>query len=243
MQIQKIIEQLGFSGKEAKVYLAALSLGECHISDIAKKVKMPRTSAQVIVDKLYKAGLMNFYVTGRYKYWVGQDPERLLYNIKRRESLVEEALPRLSALRHSGRTKKSLRKDAHIFELFRIFADTVSQPVLITNGEIEIVYVNEPWEKQFGYMFDEVQGENSSMFKSGKTPDEVYKQMWKALNSEKMFQSDEIVDKRKDGTFFNTITTVFPVRHEGNIFFIQILDDVTDKKRVNDFRQKFLKTS
>lgn len=242
MQVQKIIEQLGFSAKEAKVYLAALSLGECHISDIAKKVKMPRTSVQIIVDKLYKAGLMNFYVMRRYKYWVDQDPERLLYNFKKKESLMEEVLPRLSALRRSARNKKRL-KDSHSFELFRMLADTINQPVLITNEEIEIVYVNELWEKQFGYVLDEVRGESPSMVTSGKTPDEVYRHMWKALNSEKMFQSDEIVDKRKDGTFFNAFTVIFPVRHEGNIFFIQILDDVTDKKQANDFRQNFLKTN
>jgi PAS domain S-box-containing protein len=53
--------------------------------------------------------------------------------------------------------------------------------------------------------------------------------MWKALNSEKMFQTDEIIDKRKDGTFCNLLTTIFPVRHEGRVFFIQILDDITEK--------------
>lgn len=37
MQTQKIIEQLGYSSKEAKVYLVALSLGDCHVSDISKK--------------------------------------------------------------------------------------------------------------------------------------------------------------------------------------------------------------
>lgn len=241
MQAQKIIEQLGFSAKEAKVYLAALGLGECHISDIAEKVKLPRTSVQVIVDKLHKEGLMNFYVMRRYKYWVAEDPERLLHNLKQRENLVEEALPRLSALKRSGRSKTS-RKNSHSFELFRTLADTASQPVLIANGEIEIEYVNEVWEKQFGYTLEEVRGENPRMLKSGKTPDAVYKKMWQALNDEKMFQTDEIIDKRKNGTFFNLLTTIFPARHEGSIFFIQILDDITERKRVEALRQKFSKT-
>lgn len=230
MQIQKIIEQLGFSVKEAKVYLAALGLGECHISDIAEKVKLPRTSTQVIVDKLHKAGLMNFYVMRRYKYWVAENPERILHNLKQRENLVQEALPRLSALKRSGRNK-NMKKDAHSLELFHVLADTSNQPVLVVNGEIEIEYVNEAWEKQFGYTLQEVHGQNPRIFKSGETPDEVYKKMWHTLNAEKLFQTDEIIDKRKDGTFFNLLTTIFPVRHEGNIFFIQILDDITEKSK------------
>lgn len=229
MQTQKIIEQLGFSPKEAKVYLAALSLGECHISDIAEKIKLPRTSVQIIVDKLHKSGLMNFYIMRRYKYWVAEDPERLLHNLKQKQTLIEEVLPRLSALKRNEENKSS-RKNLHSVELFRILADTIRQPVLIANEKIEIEYANEAWEKQFGYTLEEVHGENPRMLKSGKTPELVYKKMWQILNSEKMFQTDEIVDRRKDGTFFNLLTTIFPVRHEGNIFFIQILDDDTEKK-------------
>lgn len=229
MQTQKIIEQLGFSAKEAKVYLAALSLGECHISDIAEKVKLPRTSVQVIVDKLHKGGLMDFYVMRRYKYWVAEDPERLLHNLKQKQTLIEEALPRLSALKRNEENKSS-RKNLHSVELFRILADTIRQPVLVANDKIEIEYVNEAWEKQFGYTLEEVHGENPRMLKSGETPELVYKKMWQVLNSEKMFQADEIVDRHKDGTFFNLLTTIFPVRHEGNLFFIQILDDDTEKK-------------
>ena len=62
MQTQKIIEQLGYTQNEAKVYIAALSLGECHVSDIAGKLKLPPSSVGVIVERLHKDGLMNFYV-------------------------------------------------------------------------------------------------------------------------------------------------------------------------------------
>lgn len=238
--IQKIMEKLGYSSREAKVYLAALSLGECHISDIAEKVKLPRTSVQVLVDRLHKAGLMNFYVMRRYKYWVAEDPERLLHDLKQRERLLEEALPRFAALKRSARSKIS-RGNAHSLALFRMLADATPQPVLITNGDVEIEYVNAAWEEQFGYSLEEVRGKNPSVLRSGKTPDEVYERMWRALNAEKAFQTDEIIDRRKDGTFFNLLTTIFPVRHGGNVFFIQILDDITEQKRAEALRDKFLK--
>ena len=242
MQIQKIIEQLGYTAKEAKVYLAALSLGECHISDIAEKVKMPRTSVQVIVDKLHKDGLMNFYVMRRYKYWVAENPERLLANLKRREETMREALPRLNALKKENRTRKKVNVPQSL-GLFHMLADTSSQPILIASENVEIEYVNSAWENQFGYSLAEVKGENPRMFQSGKTPGDVYKQMWASLKMEKMFQTDEIIDKRKDGTFFNLLTTIFPVRHNGLLFYIQILDDITEKKRVEALKQKFIKAN
>lgn len=242
MQIQKVIEQLGYTTKEAKVYLAALSLGECHVSDIAEKVKLPRTSVQAIVDKLHKDGLVNFYVMRRYKYWVAEHPERLLVRMRKREEIMQEALPRLETMRKSNWSKR--RKGATAAAdggLFHLLADASAQPVLIANENVEIEYVNAAWEGLFGYSLDEVRGENPRILQSGKTPREVYERMWEALRAEKMFQSDEIVDKKKSGSFFNLLTTIFPLRHGERLFYIQILDDITERKRVEKLRVSFVK--
>lgn len=105
VQTQKVVEQLGYTPNEAKVYIAALGLGECHISDLAHKLKLPPSSVQVIVDKLHKNGLMNFYVKNRYKYWVAENPERLLAQLEQREAAVRGAMPALSALRKTSGQK------------------------------------------------------------------------------------------------------------------------------------------
>lgn len=241
MQIQKIIEQLGFTPKEAKVYLAALYLGEAHISDIAVKVKMPRSSVQVIVDKLYKEGLMNFYVMRRYKYWVAENPEKLLTSLRNREEMIREALPKLVAIKQSGGKKRKTHNSSTI-GMFRMLADSTKQPVLIANEKVEIEYVNAAWEKQFGYDLKEVRGENPRILQSGKTPKEVFERMWKTLHSERMFQSDEIIDKKKGGQFFNLLTTIVPLRHKGQLFYVQMLDDITERKRVEELRKKFTST-
>jgi len=49
MQLRKVIEQIRYTSKEAKVYLAALAHGEAHVSDIAIKVNMPRSSVQSVL--------------------------------------------------------------------------------------------------------------------------------------------------------------------------------------------------
>jgi|GEM_PF-1074859 PAS domain S-box-containing protein len=241
--IQKIIEQLGCTPKEAKVYLATLGLGEAHVTDIASKTKLPRTSIQVIVEKLRKDGLMNFYVRRRYKYWVAENPEHLLSNLRKREEAMRAAMPALAAIRSAHWNKSRSKKDTDGRSgLLQIFAEAAAQPVLIANENVEIEHVNAAWEEQFGFVLEEVRGENPRMLQSGKTPPEVYKRMWEALGAGLMFQSEEIIDKRKDGTFFNLLTTIFPVDREGHTYYIQMLDDITERKRVEALAKNLIKT-
>lgn len=105
MHIQKTIEQLGYGSNEAQVYLAALNLGEATISEIAGKAKIPRTSAQFIIQHLQKRGLINFYIKRKRKYWIAENPEKLLTALKEQETMLKEALPELQALRHDTGVK------------------------------------------------------------------------------------------------------------------------------------------
>jgi PAS domain S-box-containing protein len=242
MQLQKVIEQLGYTANEAKVYLAALSLGEAHISDIAVYAKLPRSTAQAMADKLHAAGLMNFYVQRRYKYWVADSPERILSEYKKREERMREALPALIALRRK-KSKRRLREiDVQNSKLLRMSADAALQPLLITNEDAEIVYANKPWRDLFGYSLEEIAGENPRMFQSGKTPREVFARMWQALREERMFQSDEIVDRKKDGENFNLLTTIFPLRLANAVYFVQILDDISARGRARAAGDAFVRT-
>ncbi len=240
MQNQKVLEQLGYSPKEAKVYLASLSLGEAHISDIATKVKMPRSSTQTIVDKLHEDGLMNFYVMRRYKYWAAEKPEQLLKNLQEREETIREAIPALTSIRKAGRKKQRNKSIIEGLGPIRLVADAAAQPILITNSDVEIIYVNFFWEEQFGYSLDEVHGKNPRIFKSDKTPNDVYMRMWKTFESHKLFQSDKIIDKKSDGTYFNLLTTIFQLQYGERIFYIQVLDDITEKKRVQALHKSFM---
>jgi len=241
MKNQKVIEQLGYTSKEAKVYLASLSLGESHISDIAAKVKIPRSTAQAIVDRLHEDGLMNFYIMRRYKYWVAENPERLLEKLKKREEAIAEALPKLSAIREASRNN-NINKDPFYLKslsMIKTYSEASSQPTLITNSDIEIVYVNTAWQKEFGYSLEEMLGEHPPFLKSGKTPQSEYDRMWKILKDDALFQSDKIIDRRKDGTYFTLRTTIFQVRHGNRKFYIQILNDATEKDCAKEMQDAY----
>lgn len=47
--------------------------------------------------------------------------------------------------------------------------------------------------------------------------------MWQALETSELFQTDEVIDKRKDGSLFSIQTTMFTVSHGNSDYFIQLL--------------------
>ena len=106
MNIQKVIEQLGYKRKEAQLYLAALLLGESKVSDLAEKLKIPRTSAIVIAEKLHKEGLLNYYVKRFNKYWVAESPDKLLLKLKEGEATLQAVLPELKAMQMKNACNK-----------------------------------------------------------------------------------------------------------------------------------------
>lgn len=224
--------------------MTSLRLGEANVTDIAAKVQMPPSSVQIILEKLHEGGLMNFYTMKRYKYWIAERPQQLLKNLHKQEENIEAAMPKLKELKSldcDDRKKDDFYKKS--VEVFQMIADASLQSVLIASQDAEIEYVNDIWQKQYGYTSEEVLGENTCMLQSGKTPEVVCERMRKALDSKMLFQSDEIIDKRKDGTFFTLLTSIFPVVHGNRTFYIQILDDITGKDGDQMLRQNFIKTT
>lgn len=149
-QTQKVVEQLGYTPNEAKVYLATLQLGECHVSDIAGKLKLPRSSVQVMLEKLHKNGLVNFYVRKRYKYWVAESPNNLLSRLEERESAVRMVLPQLEALRKGDGGKPRIKIFEGVDEIRLIYED-----MLETRAHILAVIPWDDWIALLGRGFME----------------------------------------------------------------------------------------
>lgn len=52
------LKNLGLNEKEARVYLAALELGEASVQEIAQKSGVKRVTAHVAIEKLKTEGLL-----------------------------------------------------------------------------------------------------------------------------------------------------------------------------------------
>jgi len=70
--------------------------------------------------------------------------------------------------------------------------------VVITDPLGTIKYVNKSFVKTTGYTPEEALGKNPRILKSGKTPPEVYEDLWKTITAGKVW-SGEFVNKKKNG--------------------------------------------
>lgn len=154
MHLSKVIQSFGYSANAARVYLASLGRGEATVSDLAAAVGLPRTSVQAIVEALHKDGLMNIIARRRYKYWVAENPERLLISLKEREAALRAVMPELSALRCTGGAKPTVKVFRGVGELRLIHDDIVA-----TKQPVKSIIAWKEWEALLGkeYLSDFVE--------------------------------------------------------------------------------------
>lgn len=96
---------IGLNDKEAKIYLAALELGQSTVQNIALKAGINRATTYFVIDGLMQRGLVSSFQKGKKQYFIAADPERLLEILeqerekieKKRENL-QKILPQLQSL-------------------------------------------------------------------------------------------------------------------------------------------------
>jgi len=76
-ELELLLSSLGLEHQEAKVYLAALTLGTSPASNIAKRTDMPRSTARYTCEQLSRKQLMIESQKGNTKLFTPENPEKL----------------------------------------------------------------------------------------------------------------------------------------------------------------------
>lgn len=84
-------------------------------------------------------------------------------------------------------------------------------PIVITEADGTIVYVNGRFSALTGYSAGELLGRNPRILKSGRTPPETYREMWSALSAGREWRG-ELVNARKGGEVYWELASVSPLR-------------------------------
>ncbi len=87
----------------------------------------------------------------------------------------------------------------------------VGEAIVMTDLDANIIYVNPAFERITGYMRSEVIGCNPRILQSGRTPSELYDQMWDTLKAGGVWQG-RFINVRKSGEEYLEDATVSPVR-------------------------------
>lgn len=93
-----LLQNFGFTEKEARVYHAALMTGEAPASRIAQAANLKRPTAYLILNQLVERGYVVTQTSSRAELFRACNPMLLLKRHKTMASLLDKAIPELMAL-------------------------------------------------------------------------------------------------------------------------------------------------
>ena len=118
----KLLEEIGLTTGEVKVYLALLRLGASKTGAIAKQADVSSSKVYKILDRLEKKGLAGHVFRGEIKYFSAMEPKRLLdyleeeeLKLSGRRRLIENMMPELENQQKSAGQKS----EAGIYDGFK----------------------------------------------------------------------------------------------------------------------------
>jgi PAS domain S-box-containing protein len=128
-----------------------------------------------------------------------------------------------------------LISSAEKLRLHTMALEAAANAIVFTNRAGEILWINPAFTALTGYSSAEVAGRTLAVLKSGQHDREFYQRLWRTILAGEVWQG-ELVNKRKDGTFYHELMTITPlVDASGDIQnFIAIKQDVSERKRAEE---------
>jgi len=106
-----ILEDLGLTNAEIKVYLALLELGNTTAGPVIEKSGLQNSVVHRAINTLIKKSLINFILEGKRKIYQATDPKNFYNFIDEKKRRFDELLPELN--------KKQNKKPGEIASVFR----------------------------------------------------------------------------------------------------------------------------
>lgn len=145
--ILETLRKIGFSEKEAKVYMQLIRLGAQPVSTISEKAEINRTTTYDIITTLTKKGLISSIKKGSVTYFKALDPKNLLNylerekvehtkQIEKQQKEIETLLPALISLENPESTKPKVTFYEGEKGMRQAYEDT------LTSSETILAYAN-----------------------------------------------------------------------------------------------------
>ena len=123
------------------------------------------------------------------------------------------------------------RADEQILKL-SLAVEQSPESIVITDLDGNIEYVNESFVRNTGYGREEVLGRNPRILQSGRTPREVYQDLWATLTLGRVWKG-ELYNRRADGSEYVEQAIITPIRQpDGQItHYVAVKEDITEQKQ------------
>ncbi|HCM68554.1 MAG: hypothetical protein A2898_03435 [Candidatus Kerfeldbacteria bacterium RIFCSPLOWO2_01_FULL_48_11] len=125
--------------------------------------------------------------------------------------------------------------------MFNRAVESSTDGVLISLPDTTVIYINPTWERLTGYSRNEVVGKKADMLKSGEMSQEEHKRLWVSLNAKETYKSETFVNRRKDGTTYNTELAIYPVVvRDKTEFYVVLQEDITKRIEIDRAKTEFV---
>jgi PAS domain S-box-containing protein len=124
----------------------------------------------------------------------------------------------------------------YLAELSKLFQAIQQSPmsVVITDRNGVIEYVNPEFTKVTGYTAEEAIGQNPRILNSGRTPPELYAELWNTIAGGGAWRG-ELLNRRKNGELFWELVSIAPVKEGETITnFVAVKEDITNRKETEE---------
>jgi len=103
----EILEDLGLSKSEIKIYLSLLEIGSTTAGEIIKKSNLQNSVVHRALNSLIEKGLINYIIEGKRKIYTATDPENFNKYIEDKKERFQDILPELKKKQLSAKEIKS----------------------------------------------------------------------------------------------------------------------------------------
>lgn len=138
--LERQLQRLGFSEGEARVYLAALELGETSVVRIAQKAKVERTTTYLFLESLKKRGLIVLSKQGKKTVYSAENPKKLKTEVEEKSTFVDALLPELLSITNAIDRKPKVRFLESKEGIYDIYRETLQYP-----GQPIRMWMSDPW--------------------------------------------------------------------------------------------------
>ncbi|MEK6982787.1 MAG: helix-turn-helix domain-containing protein [Candidatus Micrarchaeota archaeon] len=122
MDSLKVLENIGLTSGEVRVYLALLKLGSVTTGSISSAAKVSSSKVYKILDRLEKKGLVGHVLKGEIKYFSANKPRRILDYIEEKQTELASQKTKIEALLPELEKQQELsesKSEAIIYEGFK----------------------------------------------------------------------------------------------------------------------------
>lgn len=134
MHIQTILEQVGFTTKEASIYLKLLELGSQPIGVISKKTNINRTTCYKVIEDLIRKGLLTSYKKSTGTYITAESPHSIIKYLQTKENkynhlkkFISQNIETLNKIQNESFIKPSVKFYQGIQGVIQTYEDTISE--------------------------------------------------------------------------------------------------------------------